>query len=131
VLSAALVAARVVGALVVVVVVVALVGAFVVVVVVGALVVVVVVGALVVGALVVVVGALVVVVGALVVPVGMEEVATTPATGMYPFSMFTMLTPRWILNVPLLPHPVPQELTPIQKSLPLAVSVPQPTKYTE
>jgi len=106
VLSAALVAARVVGALVVVVVV----GDLVVVVVVGALVVVVV------GAFVVVVGALVVVVvvGALVVPVGMEEAATTPATGMYPFSMFTMLTPRWILNVPLLPHPVPQELTPIQ-----------------
>jgi hypothetical protein len=58
---------------------------------VGALVVVV--GALVVGALVVVV------VGALVVVVvgeeaGMDELATTPATGMYPFSMFTMLTPR-------------------------------------
>jgi hypothetical protein len=69
VLSAALVAARV-GALVVVVV-----------------------GAFVVGALVVVV------VGALVVVVvgeeaGMDELATTPATGMYPFSMFTMLTPR-------------------------------------
>jgi len=95
VLSAALVAARVVGALVVVVVgalVVVVVGALVVVVVVGAFVVVV--GALVVGALVVVVGALVVVVvGALVVPVGMEEAATTPATGMYPFSMLTMFTP--------------------------------------
>lgn len=80
--------------------------------VVGAFVVGAAVGALVVGAFVV--GALVV--GAFVVGVaaGSDEAATTPATGMYPFSMFTMLTPRAIQNVPLFPHPEPQELTPIQ-----------------
>jgi len=107
------------------------VGALVVVVVVGTLVVVVVVGAL-----VVVVGAfvVVVVVGALVVVVGdapgIEEAAITPYTGTYPFSIFTMLTPRSIQKLPPIPKPDPQLLIAIQKSRP-EESVPHPTRYTE